>query len=79
MMPASTIIRRRLAALIAAAGTYPHKVSEKCGWARGSLAAKLAEPLREDGTTNPNARPLTVQDVDAVLQALGLDATALLP
>lgn len=71
-IPVSEVARVRLLALIKRAGTSPTAVSEKMGKAHSYLARKL----KPAGSTD--VRELTTIDLDGVLEALGLPASALL-
>lgn len=70
--PASQIIRERLSALIRQSGTTRTQVARDLGQSHGWLSAKFAPEGAKRG------REMTLGDVDLVLSALGLDATALL-
>lgn len=69
--PFADLVRHRLLALIERAGTNPTALAVDHGRARSHWTRKL---LRPHGTE----RALQVEDVDEILQALGLDSAALL-
>lgn len=71
-IPVSEVVRVRLLALIARAGTSPTAVSTGIGKTHSYLARKLGPPSTSD------VRPLTTADLDEVLAYLGLPASALL-
>ena len=76
-IPASTQIVARLKALMDERAITPEGLSRTLGWGHGQMRAKLAPPVRADGTPNPVYRPMRLQEIDEVLAALGLDAPAL--
>ena len=70
--PVSAILKSRIAHLIRAQGFTKERVSAALGQSHGWLRAKFAPPDAKWG------RPMTLGDIDAILGAIGLDATAIL-
>lgn len=68
----STILRARLAAALRARGETPWTIAARAGRSHAYFLRKL-----EPGAGKDAARPLVATDVDALLAALGLEATAL--
>lgn len=76
---ASQVLLDRVRALMDERHITPYAMSLRLGWAKGQMAAKLYPQLREDGTPNPGWRPTTLAELDNILAAMDLDATALFP